>query len=79
MVALRTCASGSKFLLPSRYDADRCMSKATLNRVTQIVAERAKEAKLPLEPFLDQTGRQHAPLALARALSFLSAVRTSVS
>jgi integrase len=51
MVALRTCASGSKFLLPSRYDADRCMSKATLNRVTQIVAERAKEAKLPLEPF----------------------------
>jgi integrase len=44
MVALRTCASGSKFLLPSRYGADRCMSKATLNRVTQTVAERAKEA-----------------------------------
>jgi integrase len=37
MVALRTCASGSRFLLPSRYDADRCMSKATLNRVTQVV------------------------------------------
>jgi integrase len=35
MVALRTCAGGSAFLLPSRYDADRCMSKATLNRVTQ--------------------------------------------
>ncbi|MFN8820346.1 MAG: tyrosine-type recombinase/integrase, partial [Betaproteobacteria bacterium] len=51
MVALRTCASSSKFLLPSRYDADRCMSKATLNRVTQIVVERAKEAKLPLQPF----------------------------
>jgi len=51
MVALRTCASGSTFLLPSRYDADRCMSKATLNRVTQTVAERAKDAKLPLEPF----------------------------
>ncbi|MBK7812943.1 MAG: hypothetical protein IPJ52_00835 [Rhodocyclaceae bacterium] len=30
MVALRTCASGSKFLPPSRYDAaDRRMSKAT--------------------------------------------------
>ena len=27
------------------------MSKATLNRVTQIVAERPREAKLPLEPF----------------------------
>ena len=35
MIALRTCAGGSRFLLPSRYDADRCMSKATLNRVTQ--------------------------------------------
>jgi integrase len=50
-VALHTCAAGSKFVLPSRYDADRCMSKATLNRVTQIVSERAKTAGLPLEPF----------------------------
>lgn len=51
MVALRTCAGGSKYLLPSRYDADRCMSKATLNRVTQLVVERAKAAGLPLESF----------------------------
>lgn len=50
-IALHTCAAGSKFVLPSRYDADRCMSKATLNRVTQLVAERAKAAGLPLEPF----------------------------
>lgn len=50
-VALHTCAAGSKFVLPSRYDADRCMCKATLNRVTQIVSERAKAADLPLEPF----------------------------
>lgn len=50
-VALHTCAAGSKFVLPSRYNADRCMSKATLNRVTQIVSERAKAAGLPLEPF----------------------------
>jgi integrase len=41
-VALHTCAAGSKFVLPSRYDADRCMSNATLNRVTQIVAERGQ-------------------------------------
>ena len=40
-----------RMILPSRYDADLCMSKATLNRVTQIVAERAKAAGLPLEPF----------------------------
>jgi integrase len=50
-VALHTCAAGSKFVLPSRYNADRCMSKATLNRVTQLVVERAKAAGLPLEPF----------------------------
>jgi len=51
MVALRTCAGGSRYLLPSRYDADRCMSKATLNRVTQVLVEKAKESGLPLEPF----------------------------
>ena len=44
MVALHTCAAGSRYVLPSRYSADRCMSKATLNRVTQLVAERAKTA-----------------------------------
>ncbi len=49
-VALHTCAAGSKFVLPSRY-ADSCISKATLNRVTQLVVERAKVAGLPLEPF----------------------------
>ncbi len=51
MVALRTCASGSKFVMPSRYDADHCMSKATLNRVTQVCAERAKQLGMPLDPF----------------------------
>ena len=50
-IALHTCAAGSKFILPSRYDADRCMSKATLNRVTQAIAEKAKKSNLPLEPF----------------------------
>lgn len=43
-VALHTCAAGFKFVLPSRYDADRCMSNATLNSITQIKAERAKAA-----------------------------------
>ncbi|WP_066095130.1 tyrosine-type recombinase/integrase [Xanthomonas massiliensis] len=50
-VALHTCAAGSRFVLPSRYDPDRCMSHATLNRVTQLIGSRAKEARLPLEPF----------------------------
>jgi integrase len=51
MVALRTCAGGSRYLLPSRYEPDRCMSKATLNRVTQLIVERAKDAGLPIDPF----------------------------
>lgn len=51
MIALRTCAAGSRYVLPSRYDADRCMSKGALNRATQLVGERAKAAGLPLEPF----------------------------
>jgi len=51
MIALRTCAGGSRYLIPSRYDADKCMSNATLNRVTQLIIERAKANKLPLEPF----------------------------
>jgi len=51
MVALRTCAGGSRYLIPSRYDADKCMSNATLNRVTQLIVERAKTNNLPLEPF----------------------------
>jgi integrase len=51
MVALRTCAGGSRYVLPSRYDPDKCMSNATLNRVTQLVAERAKEKGLPLDSF----------------------------
>ena len=51
MVALRTCAGGSRYLIPSRYDADKCMSNATLNRVTQLIAERAKANGLVLDPF----------------------------
>lgn len=50
-VALHTCAAGSKFVLPSRYEPTRSMSHATLNRVTQLIVERAKAAGLPLEPF----------------------------
>lgn len=51
MVALKTCAGNSKYLLPSRYDADAPMSRATFNRVTYSVVEKAKSEGLPLEPF----------------------------
>ncbi|CAM5528679.1 Prophage integrase IntA [Mycolicibacterium aubagnense] len=51
MIALKTCAGNSRYLLPSRYDADAPMSRATFNRVTYAVVERAKTEGLPLEPF----------------------------
>lgn len=51
LVALHTCAAGSMFVLPSHYRPTRCMSHATLNRVAQLIVERAKAAGLPLEPF----------------------------
>jgi integrase len=51
MIALKTCAGNSRYLLPSRYDADATMSRATFNRITTAVAERAKKRSLPLQPF----------------------------
>jgi integrase len=52
-VTLHACAAGSRFVFPSRsrYDAERFMSNATLNRVTQLIAEAAKTKGLPLQPF----------------------------
>ncbi len=51
LIALRTCAGNSKYLLPSRYDADAPMSRATFNRVTYSVVDQAQKDGLPLEPF----------------------------
>jgi integrase len=51
MIALKTCAGNSRYLLPSRYDADAPMSRATLNRITVAIVQRAKKQYLQLEPF----------------------------
>lgn len=50
-IALKTCAGNSNYVLPSRYDADAPMSRATFNRITTAVVERAKKEGLPLESF----------------------------
>jgi integrase len=50
-IALKTCSGNSRYVLPSRYDADAPMSRATFNRVTYSVVEQAKKDGLPLEPF----------------------------
>jgi len=51
LIALKTCSGNSRYILPSRYDADAPMSRATFNRVTMAIADRAREQELPLEPF----------------------------
>jgi len=51
MIALKTCAGNSRYLLPSRYDTDAPMSRATFNRITMAVLQRAKKQQLSLEPF----------------------------
>ena len=51
LIALKTYAGNSRYLLPSRYDADAPMSRATFNRITSAIAVSAKQKALPLEPF----------------------------
>jgi integrase len=51
LVALKTCAGGSRYILPSRYDCYKPISNATLNRLTTAAWETAREAGLPLERF----------------------------
>lgn len=51
MVALKTCAGNSPYVLPSRYEADQPMSRATFNRVIYAVVGRAKTSGLPLGAF----------------------------
>ncbi len=50
-IALKTCAGNSRYVLPSRYDADAPMSRATFNRVTTAIFEMAEKEGLPLEAF----------------------------
>jgi integrase len=42
-IALKTCAGGSRYVLPSRYDPDIPMSKATLNQVTTLAYTAAQK------------------------------------
>jgi integrase len=51
LIALKTCAGNSRLLLPSRYDADSPMSRATFNRITTAVVVRIKKEGFQLEPF----------------------------
>lgn len=51
LIAFKTCAGGSRYMLPNRYDIDRPMSGASLNGVLVKVVETAKNDGYALDPF----------------------------
>lgn len=50
-VALKVMAGASRYVLPSRYDADKTMSNATLNRMLALVYEAAQSDGRVLDKF----------------------------
>jgi integrase len=66
-IALRTCAGGSRYVLPSRYDADLPISNATLNQVTTSVSRVARAAGHPLADFSPHDLRRTASTLLHEA------------
>lgn len=67
LVALKTCAGGSAFIFPSRYDGDQPISKATLNRVLTSVVEAAEADGVPLAPFSPHDFRRTSSTSLNEA------------
>lgn len=51
LLELKACAGNSRYVLPSPFDADVPMSRATFNRVTAAIIARAERERLSLEPF----------------------------
>jgi integrase len=51
LVAFKTCAGGSRFILPNRYDIDRPMNGVSLNGVLTKVVETANRDSCVLEDF----------------------------
>jgi len=51
LIALKTCAGGSAYLLPSRYETDKPMSNATLNRVIDAAVFLGKKNERPIDDF----------------------------
>lgn len=66
-IALKTCAGGSRYVLPSRYDQDLPMSKATLNQVTTLAYRAAQKDGKPLEKFTVHDLRRTASTMLHEA------------
>lgn len=67
LVALKTCAGSSHYIFPNRYDGDKPMSNATLNRVTWGIIEAAREEGVALTPFTPHDFRRTASTTLHEA------------
>ena len=67
LVGLKTCAGSSPYLLPGRYETDKPMSEATLNRVIAAVVEKAEKESLELPHFCVHDLRRTASTQLHEA------------
>lgn len=67
LIALKTCAGSSPYIVPGRYDGDRSISLATLNQVTKLICTRATEQALPLAHFTVHDLRRTASTILHEA------------
>lgn len=63
-IALKTFASGSDYVLPSRYDSDLSMSTATINQVLTLTYRLAQKKKKPLSKFIPHDLRRTASTLL---------------
>jgi integrase len=67
LVGLKTCAGSSPYILPGRYETDKTMSDATLNRVITATVEKAKEEGRDLPHFCVHDLRRTASTLLHEA------------
>lgn len=67
LIALKTCAGSSRYLVRGRYDGDRSINLATLNRITDAVCKLAVERSLPLAHFTPHDFRRTASTILHEA------------
>lgn len=67
LVAFKTCAGGSRYVLPSRYDPDLPMNGASLNRVLAVVAQVARKDGCTLDDFSPHDLRRTASTLLHEA------------
>ena len=67
LIAFKTCAGGSRYVLPSRYDPDKPMNGATLNVVLTSVVQRAVNDGCVLDSFSPHDLRRTASTLLHEA------------